>query len=316
MEARRTTFALGFLVAMLVPVGAAHAQVEPPTCLAGTEVTFAATGAIQTYEVPAAAAAVVIDATAGSGGDANAGSFVGGFGAHILAAVPVTGGETLAVIVGEAGESSLDGPGGGGGASAVHTATDEPLVVAGAGGGAGITDGGDPGQLGPDGTAGGGAFGGAAGTAGDGGGASTQISANAGGGGGFLSAGGTSPNAGSGEGGHVLPGDAAGGVGGSGVGDGGFGGGGGAGGPGGGGGGGYSGGGGGWGEGVDGGGGGGSFVAATGATFLSEVLGVAGDGEVTICATDAAVPVIPSAALALMALALLGAGALLLRRLG
>ncbi len=289
---RLLTIVAVFFVLVISPV---HLGAQAPDCLPDTEQTFLATGLLQTYVVPADVTDVYIVVNGGSGGPVNdppPRAYSPGLGASIGAEVPVTGGETLQVVVGEQGEASVDSAGGGGGGSFVFQAGGTLLVAAGGGGGAGVTGDGYDAQLGTDGGAGGdNTFGGAGGTAGSGGNAATGESGNGGGGGGYLSAGTTSPEGGSGEGGHQVssPGDAAGGAGGVAAGAGGYGGGAGGGGVGGGGGGGFSGGGGGYGEGDDGGGGGGSYVDAGGTTYESSILVAPGHGTVMICAT--AVPV-------------------------
>jgi hypothetical protein len=297
-------FALGLLV-FATPATPG----DLPPCVAGTEVTFAPTGGVQSYAVPPNAIEILVEIAGASGGDAPpfpgaraygdpgvpGGGFVGGPGVQYTATVPVVGPLDLSVIVGERGEDGEiptrgekgEAPGGGGGGSFVYA--DGPVLyfAAGGGGGAGITDDGHIAVITEDGNDADPPFGGAGGTNGSGGGASTQQASNSGGGGGFLGAGGDGAGPGSGFGGHRIspPGDAAGGAGDSFAGDGGFGGGGGAGGPGGGGGGGYSGGGGGWGEGVDGGGGGGSFLAPGSDYFVIGPAPAGSDGLVRICVT-------------------------------
>ncbi len=303
----------------------AQAQAAAPACLTGTFQAFAADGTIQSYTVPAAATKVLIRAFGASGGDVapSAGpAHSGGFGASIVAEVPVAGGSMLHVLAGSIGASVIDASGGagGGGGSFVYTLADELLVAAGGGGGAGFTEDGHDAELGEDGGTADAPDGGAGGTAGSGG-AGGNLNGSGGGGGGFLGAGSSVGGMTSGEGGHRIssPGDGAGGGGVVAGGDGGFGGGGGGGNVGGGGGGGYSGGGGGFGEFVDGGGGGGSFVAASATTFGSEIFTDAGNGAVSICATELApavleVPTLNRWGLLLLALALAGAAPLLLRR--
>src|SRR5262245_7684320 len=114
----------------------------PPTCIAGTSQSFSATGALQTYSVPAGATALLITANGGSGGSviAESGFFVpGGRCAFIVAGVPVSGLTTLDVVVGSAGRLRDHRPGGdepgtsgGGGGSFVFTPGGTLLVAAGA----------------------------------------------------------------------------------------------------------------------------------------------------------------------------------------
>jgi len=56
-------------------------------------------------------------------------------------------------------------------------------------------------------------------------------------------------------------------------------------------------------------------VAAGGTTFVEAVAALPGDGEVTICVTENAVPAAPVGAIALLAGLLLAAGAWNARRL-
>lgn len=303
---------------LLAGTGALFAQPAPPTCLPGTQQSFAATGSVQTFVVPPTATAVYIVAESASGGTGGTAPFLGGLGAHIAAEVPVTGGTTLSVVVGGTGGTSGVG-GGGGGGSFVYSGS-SLLVAAGGGGGGSITENGSPAELSTSGSAGGGASGGAGGTGGGGGGGGTGAIGlgGSGGGGGSLGAGSDGFGSDNGLGGHQIssPGDAAGaGTNASGGGTGGFGGGGGGSLTSGGGGGGYSGGGGAYGGGFDGGGGGGSFVATSGTTYESYVLSASGDGSVTICVTQMQnIPTLAPWGLAALALVLLLAGALVIAR--
>jgi hypothetical protein len=295
--------------------GAASAQIAPPTCLPGTQVAFAATGAPQSYGVPAGVTELFVVADGAAGGTGSSGP---GLGAHVEATVPVSGGMALTVIVGQRGVNGPTG-GGGGGGSFLFTSTGDLLVAAGGGGGGGATQVGHDAELGPDGGAGDGPFGGAGGTGGSGGGAATFKSSDPGGGGGFLGAGEDGAGGianGSGLGGHRVspPGDAEGGDGDGG--HGGFGGGGGGSEVGGGGGGGYSGGGTAIGPDADGGGGGGSEIAAAGTLFSSSVNGTPTDGTLTVCVTQrqVVVPTLSPFALAALAALLSLAGGWLLHR--
>jgi len=316
------------LVLVIGVTAATYAMPQLPSCGEDESTrVFTTTGALQTYDVPNGASTVLIDALGAAGGNftevvidgevgaAQGAEYDGGLGAHVVAEVPVIGGETLNVVVGEMGDTG--GPGGGGGASAVSTTSNVPLVIAGGGGGAGGTQNGDNAQLGEDGSDGGGASSGDGGTSGHGGMASTAEIHVGGGGGGWLTAGGTSAETGSGEGGHALSGDAAGGAAGFYGGAGGYGGGGGSALPSGGGGGGYGGGGTGYGETNDGAGGGGSFAAAEAVESYFELAGSQDDGEVTICVgpNSTTVPAMPWASIALLAFGLLAAGVAALKRL-
>ena len=161
-----------FGVAALV----AACLVAPATSVAADTVTqtFALTGALQQFTVPAGICGVTITGTGGSGGGLVASySGSGGVGARVSAHLSVTPGTQLHVLVGQSGgsgiidPSSTGGPGGfggggggslqgggGGGVSAVFDA-EGPLLVAGGGGGGGaLVDspirGGDAGLLGAD----------------------------------------------------------------------------------------------------------------------------------------------------------------------
>jgi hypothetical protein len=319
------------LAALLAAPATLPARQPSPGCIAGTGHSFAATGSVQTYALPAGATVVAIVADGASGG-ANIHLDQGGHGAHLAAQVAVAGLSTLTVVVGGAGGdgAAADGAGGGGG-SFVYDQGHGLLLAAGAGGGAG----GLPGNPGIDanlttaGAKGGGVIlapGGTHGSGGDGGQGDAEFSGGSGGGGGgFLGPGHDGYSIFPGKGGHQIssPGDAAGGAAGApGAGSGGYGGGGGAG-PysetwagGGGAGGGYSGGGGGGLEASGAGGGGGSFVAAGGTTFAASILSSSGDGAVTICVAQlapAAVPALTPWALALFAGAMVLAATVLLR---
>jgi len=270
------------------------AQAQPPACVSAQR-TFSATGAMQSYDVPVGATALLLSVNGASGGNGvgSGTSTPGGFGFHEKVGLPASGLTSLTVVVGGAGGTppSSFSSGGGGGGSFVFNAAG-PLVIGGGGGGGAWFSGGGSAQSGAAGANGSGPVGGAGGTAGNGGaGAGNTDLESGGGGGGFFSAGGNGAGTFFGFGGHQIsaPGDAAGGAGSSAA--GGIGGGGGAASFGGGGGGGYSGGGGG---GAGAGGGGGSFVAASGTIYESSLLATSGDGSVTICATAIITPPVPA----------------------
>ena len=153
-----TAAVLATLAVLLWPVAAGAQNPACPTAASSTadSCTYAATGAEQTYAVPAGASFVTIRAVGAPGGIGN--NFAaGGSGAIVTATVPVpSGANTLYVEVGApgtfwqpgfngGGDSSFGG--GGGGASDVRTcsatacpdlsAEDSRLVVAGGGGGGG-----------------------------------------------------------------------------------------------------------------------------------------------------------------------------------
>ena len=302
---RKLSIGAAALLTLPLAMPAAPEVVTPPACIDGTSQSFSATGAKQPYSVPAGTTALLITANGASGGNGfpaePAGvpiqggppaSAPGGFGAHLIAGVPVSGLTTLDVVVGSAGATpgTPGSSGAGGGGSFVFTPGGTLLVAAGGGGGAGGGFAPIPGvaaQLVTGGASGVGSGFGPGGTSGSGGIGGTVATGAGGGGGGFLGAGTNGIGPGSGFGGHQIspPGDAGGGAPGVGGGAGGFGGGGGS--ATGGGGGGYSGGGGGgFLPGTAGaGGGGGSFVAASGTTFASSLLTGPGNGSVIICAT-------------------------------
>lgn len=131
-------------------------------------VSYASTGAVQTFVVPAGVTSVAVDLVGGRGGSAMGTS--GGRGDRVTSSVDVTAGSTLYVHVagnGSSGGGGYNGGGapgspvptiwqtGGGGATDLRTSADlgSRLVVAGGGGGAtGITAGGDAGQAGDNAT--------------------------------------------------------------------------------------------------------------------------------------------------------------------
>jgi uncharacterized repeat protein (TIGR02543 family) len=195
-----------------------------PAALAATTVpqtvTFSTSdvaGGFTTWTVPAGVTSLTITAVGANGGPS---AFLpaGGLGAFVQAVVSVTPGTDLTIAVGSAGTPGAGGvPGGGGtifgsdssgggGFSGVRLADLTPLVIAGAGGGAGVAAGGDAGAPGGSvGAAGGGqagtlVAGGAGGTVDPGGapgsagsayqGGSGDGGTGAGGGGGFFGGGG------------------------------------------------------------------------------------------------------------------------------
>ncbi|NED46207.1 InlB B-repeat-containing protein [Amycolatopsis sp. SID8362] len=241
-----------------------------------TTKTFAYTGSLQKFTVPAGVTTVNMT-VAGATGGANGGT--GGRGVILhLDGVKVSGGD-VQVLVGGSGEVG-DGGGGGGGGSFVYTAATQAGLLAAAGGGGGGGTGGGTGMKGLDastGPAGVASFGGAGGTDGSGGASGGGNYYDYGsGGGGLLGAGG---NSGQSTGGASIASGGAGGTSSAG-GAGGYGGGGGGSANGGGGGGGYSGGGG--AAASAGGGGGGSYsvVTPTSTDFNSS-----GNGSVSISYT-------------------------------
>jgi hypothetical protein len=156
----------------------------------GSQQSFEYTGATQTYVVPSGVSELTITAIGGGGGTSAASSsssgdpMSGGGGALIVAAVPVTPGEILTILVGGQGQPATGRLAGGGGGSFVYRSpTVDGLLVAAGGGAAGGSW--YPGQL--DGSTtetaydGTGTDPGLAGTGGSGGGGSTSGFGGAGG---------------------------------------------------------------------------------------------------------------------------------------
>jgi hypothetical protein len=159
------------LVAGSLVGGGSAASATTPTVTK----SFTATGALQSYRVPAGVCGVTVTATGGSGGDSTGIAASGGLGATVVGHLDLPAGTILQVLVGESGAAAFSagsnspggdggfgggggggsvGSGGGGGASAVFDAAG-PLVAAGAGGGGGASyNGGNAGVLGSDGAPG------------------------------------------------------------------------------------------------------------------------------------------------------------------
>ncbi len=161
--------------------------------------TFSAPGEQDTWTVPPGVTQISVDVVGATGGtDAGGSGCVPGRGGEITATVPVTPGQTLALLVGGAGVNASGGQGGaagaaGGGAGGSAGATEfasgggggggetslsapgAPLVVAGGGGGCASSANGSDGDGGNDG------FAGQGGQHAKGGGAGTPSAAGAGG---------------------------------------------------------------------------------------------------------------------------------------
>lgn len=201
-------------VALAAPESAS--ALTGPDCVDGTcTVSFALTGAPESFVVPAGVSAVTATVTGGAGGTSSvAGSSfggvpaVGGTGGAVSALLPVTPGETLTAVVGGRGEDGVSdlprpaagGYGGGGDSGAITTSARH--AGGGAGGGGSFLFGDDALLLAAGGGGGGANFGGAA------------VAGGAGGAGGDASAGGT-PFSGDGDssgGGGTSTGPGAGGV--------------------------------------------------------------------------------------------------------
>ncbi len=137
-------------------IGSVDAALGPDAEPCTGTMTFAYTGAAQTFAVPTCAVSIVVEAYGAAG--ASLGTSLGGLGGGATARIPVTGGEDLTVIVGGAGfvanTPEFGGFGGGGGAynfaGDADSATgggasdvrrgaglDGRLIVAGGGGGGG-----------------------------------------------------------------------------------------------------------------------------------------------------------------------------------
>ena len=116
-------------------VGTNAVQALTVTVLPDT-ITFAFTGAIQSYVVPAGVTRIRIDAQGAAGGSVSTTCpAAGGRGARMIGDVTVTPGDTLSIMVGGRGLSNGSDAGGGGGTFVVAPGN-VPLVVAGGGGGA------------------------------------------------------------------------------------------------------------------------------------------------------------------------------------
>jgi hypothetical protein len=157
-------------------LGASSAVAAPVTCSAGTcSATFTPAGAsLQEWDVPNGVGEATFTVNgAGGGSDTYGGNGgAGGSGARVTATLPVTGGESLTLLVGTGGqrvETAQGGPGGYGGGGSGGTGTElgaagggggsfvfraqTPLIVAGGGGGAAVEglEGGDAGMTGSSG---------------------------------------------------------------------------------------------------------------------------------------------------------------------
>jgi len=118
---------------------------------------FSYTGASQTFTVPSGVAQITVDAIGGSGGVSN--DIAPGLGQEVKATVSVTAGEVVNLFVGGAGAAynlpgfngGGQGSGGGGGASDIRiggTDLSNRVIVAGGGGGDGISEAGGNGGYG------------------------------------------------------------------------------------------------------------------------------------------------------------------------
>jgi hypothetical protein len=114
-------------------------SVTTTSCAHGS-VTFTYNGSIQTWVVPSCVSSITIEAFGAQGGATTGengnGNWTGGLGADIKGAFTVSGGQSISVLVGEAGTAASGSSctsGGGGGSWAVSNTT--LLLVAGGGGG-------------------------------------------------------------------------------------------------------------------------------------------------------------------------------------
>jgi hypothetical protein len=147
---------LAGLFAAVLLVVSAHAALGAPICSGGScTVTFAETGAAQTWTVPAGvtSATFTVDGAAGGNGTLTGGGTpaVGGVGAEVQATLGLGSGAAVTLLVGGAGVSGngngvagfnsggagVPGGGGGGGFSSVAFGSTVELLAGGGGGGGG-----------------------------------------------------------------------------------------------------------------------------------------------------------------------------------
>ncbi|WP_433056963.1 fibronectin type III domain-containing protein [Dactylosporangium sp. CS-033363] len=152
-----TLRAVGALLATAVGSGALVALVQQPAA-AATTTTFAATGAIQTYTIPAGVTQLKVVAKGAQGGGDNGGP--GGAVTALISVPPALGGKIQVMVGGRDGWNGGGAAGGsdgvgGGGASDIRQGTcaatstcglGDRTVVAGGGGGGVIYDGGSGGK--------------------------------------------------------------------------------------------------------------------------------------------------------------------------
>ena len=185
----------------------------------GVQTILVPTSTVQQIVVPLGMNVLTVDAAGAQGGDAVPFGVIpgnpGGNGARLTASFPVISGETLQVVVGEAGEGAGYVGGGGGGSFVYRTPDLAGLLIAAAGGG-----GGSAGTVGLPGSASTTASngqsndvgtGGVAGTGGNGGAAGVSpVGCAGGGGGGLLTDGGNEVRCGTPGGKSVVNGSAGG----------------------------------------------------------------------------------------------------------
>jgi len=147
VRSRKLISVLGLGAALLGPlVAATPAKAAPVTaCDDGCTGSFSVTGAPETFTVPGGVSSLAFSVRGAAGGTSLFG-VPGGLGAEVTGSVPVTPGETLTVLVGQAGSdggSPTFGGGGsagrylasGGGGSFLFAPDGTPLAAAGGGGG-------------------------------------------------------------------------------------------------------------------------------------------------------------------------------------
>jgi hypothetical protein len=105
-----------------------------PVVVPGSPRSFAYTGTLQTFAVPACVTSITIEASGAQGGNRNGGA-VGGLGARMRGTFAVVPGVGLSVLVGQQGGPGTYVAGGGGGTFVWETVGMTPMIVAGGGGG-------------------------------------------------------------------------------------------------------------------------------------------------------------------------------------
>ncbi len=97
------------------------------------------TSGIQYWTVPATGT-YRITAGGANGGKNTDHGYIGGYGAEMVGEFALTGGDVLAIVVGQSGTNGTNDAGGGGGSFVVLDASATPLVIAGGGGGGAEND--------------------------------------------------------------------------------------------------------------------------------------------------------------------------------
>ncbi|THA32840.1 IPT/TIG domain-containing protein [Streptomyces sp. A1547] len=203
--AASSVLAAGGLTALALPAEAEGVCAAPVVADGLTTITCTAGGS-GSLTVPEGATGAVVTLDGAGGGNAYDGT-PGGKGAHLVAKLPTTPGQTFNVTVGRRGANAaanpqFGAPGSGGALVAVTTASNAPLLTAGSGGGAGGPGIGSPSYRG-------GAGGDSGGAGADGNGLVPDAQGGTGGGPGTATAGGAAGTGGSGtdnEGANGSPG--------------------------------------------------------------------------------------------------------------